>query len=922
MDYCSFSLLHINVQGLMNKINLFDAYLQSKNNCFNVLCISEHWLLNNLEEVGCVRVGGYCVADIFSRSNHRRGGSLIMVRDGLKFKINNKVKSYSREIDCEISAVYLNEFGTHCISIYRSPNGSFANFLTSMEGVLRLCLRERVILAGDFNIKFNTADGFTLQFVDLLRSFGFTQTIHTGTRNNNCIDNIFINFNTDNYTAFVDDLNFSDHYGQILRFPFENPVQSSNVLTCRPTTELGKLNFFNIISNTDWFLVISDSSSFPDRFSMFHNHVVNSFKSAFPIRNIKFQKPISQNNWYNEELRSMRETMRYLGDMYKKYQTDYLKTAFKNYRSLYNKTVKDAKIRCNDNYILQSSNKSKAMWNLINSRRSSLSTVRAADCEISPEEFNTYFQNVAKDLISGLSNYTSSDYVVSSVPDSVAFDFGGVSLNEVRDAINSLKNSDSKDIYGLSVNILKLIKNEIISPLTKLINLSIQTCIFPDELKLAAVLPLYKKGDVKEPGNYRPISILPVVSKIFEKLMKSKIASFFENNSLFCVEQFGFRAGRSTCGALLDFVEFSVACFESGDFAGAVFCDISRAFDCIDHNLLLQKLKSYGFSVNAVSYIQSYLSNRFQVVRVAGAESMKLPINSGVPQGSILGPLLFLIYINDLPKHINAEKCILFADDTTLLTRGRDQREVLDRADVLKGDTLNWFASNNLALNESKTQTVLFSMRDCGLPSEGVKFLGLHVDRKLRWHEHGDAVAGKLNKALFLMRNLSLSVSQNVLRTTYFSLFHSVMVYGILIWGHASCSDRIFGIQRKAVRVLDNIGYRADCRTAFIKHKILTFPSQYIYSCLLHIRANSSNYPKNSDFHLYPTRGKELYSIPHLRLTSSQMGSNYICIKLFNALPLTIKRLEFIPFKAAIKKLLIEKAFYSLNEYFEYFNEI
>lgn len=233
---------------------------------------------------------------------------------------------------------------------------------------------------------------------------------------------------------------------------------------------------------------------------------------------------------------------------------------------------------------------------------------------------------------------------------------------------------------------------------------------------------------------------------------------------------------------------------------------------------------------------------------------------------------------------------------------------------------MDWFESNKLVLNKEKTKTMVLSMRDTTDSDVGnVKYLGVTLDPKLRWDSHGDTLANKLNSCIFLLRNLSHSVSQSVLRSAYLSLFHSVMSYGILFWGHAACRHRLFGLQRKAVRIVGGLKFRDDCRSTFRTQRILTFPSQYILSCLMYVKHNESDFRKNRFFHSYDTRHKDDLSVEYLRVCKSQVGTNYYCIKLYNVLPLKIKELPYDKFIRDVKTVLIENSFYSLDEFLQFF---
>lgn len=347
----------------------------------------------------------------------------------------------------------------------------------------------------------------------------------------------------------------------------------------------------------------------------------------------------------------------------------------------------------------------------------------------------------------------------------------------------------------------------------------------------------------------------------------------------------------------------------------ATFFDLAKAFDCMNQEILIQKLIFYGFDKNSIALMKSYFTNRKQFVLLKGTKSKETNIKHGVPQGSILGPLLFLIYINDFPCFLRIVKTILFADDTTILFANDVLEELLKyNKEALLLSQL-WFEANKLCLNHAKTHNMILTLRNIQLDNtNSVKFLGINLNKHLNWEEHINAVAGKISKALYCLRNLKNKVSISTLKLVYYAYLQSHITYGIIIWGHSPQATRLFNLQRRAIRIIYNIGFTENCKQAFIDLNILTLPCIYIMECLIYIHSNKNSFTSDQ-IHSHNTRNKNMLRIPFTRLNKCRYSRNYFCIKFFNVLPTVVQDLPLPRFKTKIKNYLLGKAFYSCEEY-------
>ena len=261
---------------------------------------------------------------------------------------------------------------------------------------------------------------------------------------------------------------------------------------------------------------------------------------------------------------------------------------------------------------------------------------------------------------------------------------------------------------SIPTNLLKEFSPQFIPPIKTLVNKSLTEGTFPSIFKLALICPIYKKSDKTKCVNYRPISLLSNLSKIFERIMYNRLEGYLESNNLIYDFQFGFRKKFSTDHALLSITEQIKNNFQNKNFSYGVFVDLEKAFDTVNHKILISKLKYYGFQENTLSWLTSYLSNRTHKVTLNGEISDSKPVSCGVPQGSILGPLLFLIYINDMNKAIRNSKVYHFADDTNLLFSHKNEKTLKRIVNKDLKNLYEWLCANRLSLNVAKTEFMIF----------------------------------------------------------------------------------------------------------------------------------------------------------------------------------------------------------------------
>ena len=919
-------VLHINIQGLAGKTLILETFFQSADNKFLAVCLCEHWLSD--AEIDGLVIGRYRVVSSFCRVTRMRGGVAVLLRDDYcctPFSLNN----FCVELVGELAGIRVPAVDLIILSIYRSPSENFNDFLRILDNVLDhlnvSC--KNVIVTGDFNVFFNERDTRTARLADLMTEYGLTTDFSEPTRMNRCLDNIFTNLNS---LLRINTVNLlcSDHLGVVAEFSIVQKGGKSSFNLVRPVTQTGLNDFFHYVDSLDLNFIGDSALTLCDRTGKFLHLLSVGADICFPERRMHCdQRGNLRIPWFTQHLRQMRSTLEFLSDAYNNTADPRTGVLRNEYRRMYRESLNEAKLSANNRFVKENVNSAASMWKLVNSKRSSIKKVNAFD-KISADRFNDFFLNTPTALVSKINSGTDPiGLLVSSLSGAGGalgkeqsasfFEFSRVSEVEVRTVLDQLKNKKSKDYYGLNSIMIKKVKNVIIPPLTKLINESITSGSFPDSLKIACVIPIFKKGDICDLNSYRPISILPILSKIYESILKNQLVKYFETENLFSCSQYGFRAGRSTVGAAASLIEGIVEGFEDGGYSCASFLDLTKAFDCVNHTILLRKLYMYNVGPLACKLLSSYLSNRRQSVTVGGQQSRLGVVNLGVPQGSILGPIMFLIFINDLPG-LSCDcdtSLILYADDTTVISRKNNLHEAQAALDDTVNETKKWFSANGLLLNPSKTTNITFTLgrqaveRSCG------RFLGFQLDTGLVWTSHSDIVTKRLSSVVFLLRRLSPTVSPSVLRLAYFGLFQGIMSYGILLWGHSSMMQRVFNVQRRVVRVMCGLGYREECRGHFVEMGVMTAPSLYIFECLKYIRSEAADRVTYADIHSYNTRHRENIAVNFKRLERSRNSINYYAARFYNVINRGVRALPTRSFLSIMKEHLTKKSYYSIDEY-------
>lgn len=503
---------------------------------------------------------------------------------------------------------------------------------------------------------------------------------------------------------------------------------------------------------------------------------------------------------------------------------------------------------------------------------------------------------------------------------------------EVMKIIDDLDTNVSTGVDEISVKSIQCIKHIIIEGLTNCINKSLEQGFFPDKLKIARVTPIYKSGSKADPTNYRPISVLPIISKIYEKVIYKRLNDYLTSINFLFERQYGFRPKTNTLSACTDLITKLKQHVDKGNIALGMFIDLKKAFDTVSHCILLSKLKSIGISGTAYNVFQSYLNNRYQVVKIGDSTSGLKQITYGVPQGSILGPLLFLIYINDMHKIGLHGHIALYADDTCLFYFASSIHDIIIQAQA-DLDTLNtWFQYNLLTINAKKTHYIIFATKNRKIDMhspllingqvisqiDSLSYLGLMLESDLSWRAHIKHVKSKITPLTGALKRIISFLPLQTRQNIYNSLVYPHIEYLAAVWGSASTSvlHELQVAQNKVIKVLFNYDYLTPTETLYRQTKLMNIKQIYKYSTCILIRKiikneihSQTTFIRNNEVHAYFTRNARNLRIPPPRTNYGKTNVAFEGAQIYNSLPNEIKDIEsFDMFKKALKAYFINNS--------------
>jgi hypothetical protein len=821
------SIFFLNAQSIKGTTRYQTKLIDFKNMIYtlqpDVFAVCETWLTEQVPDESVISEDYYKLYRK-DRTDTTGGGVALLVKNDIWSKRRKEVESKYSKFN-EIIAVEIKPDLNRKIMVivcYRSQAHKSEDFLPNLEVVLENCCLSGYrdfILLGDFNyrkIDWSKNQAKLPQecnnFKHILDMYNLRQiNFHPSTIAGNTLDLLCLNLPEETSEVILHRYPYkSDHY----MLDFQIDLNIKRKLDIPRTVYNFKKGNMGALKNE-----IHLNDMIPANVA---SHGINASWIHFKVKLLKLvnrhipKVKIKNKNappWIDSDVVAASKNKEKAFLKAKKRQNSALWDRYKTLRNNLKNVVKQKYIEYIENLTSKLGSEPKRFWSFIRSISNPRGSVpdivhdgkSFSDNTTKANVFNTYFQSVFNNrkLTLPQTVYPKADPGLCEV---------NVETTEVEAILKNLDPTKAQGPDGIPTRVLKECSNELAPPVTKIINQSLNENTVPDEWKMANVVPIFKKGDKSSVKNYRPVSLLPILSKVMERCVYNKIINIVMPK--LTKVQHGFLKGRSTIGQLLTVFSNINAILERKSPADVIYFDLSKAFDSVPHNGLLHKLRAFGVGGQLIKWLESYLANRLQRVVLGGDSSEWLTVSSGVPQGSILGPLLFLIYINDLPDILHHDTiCAIFADDTKIY------RAINSEADrnLLQNDVnaiSQWGHSWGLTFNPKKCQYITigkvnpliteanYSMQGTVLDSaDNIKDLGILVDCELKWEIHINSLIKSANSKLWLMiRNLGFQAPYQTKKMVYITLIRSKIEYGCALWNphFKYLIEDLEGVQRRA----------------------------------------------------------------------------------------------------------------------------
>ena len=850
-------ILHINCRSLLNKREELEDIIEQLKP--NILCLTETWFDGSVSPKEFVPDGYKIIrhdrTELFKTKygKNNGGGVAILYKEHIKIQKISVITDDIEEIlwirvktkfNFLLGVLYRPVY-TDMMKIYKEESFLESNLRTACETA------KNIILLGDFNINYlDKNDHLTEKLEDICTTNSLSQQIlkptrmnvHTGSKT--LIDHIWTNQECVPVKSAGTCLGLSDHLATYIKINTRMESEEKTI-TYRDYKEYNAETFCNTLKNyiesSDIYNIINIDKNVNQAMETLSNIITRTLDQFAPIKERKIKRGFNPIPWYNSDLKDLIAQKNGLLKDFYQYGLDILKKPIKKINNKIVHLKRKLKSKYLTSKLASAQNNPKEYWKIINSI---IGTSKENDTvepdmmtQSKADEFNHFFANIGEGILKELNLHIPP----TELKGMEGFSFSHETEEAVSKLIDNIKSNVATGQDGISSQIIKESKHVIAPIMTKIINLGYDTNCFPNSMKEAVIKPLHKKEDTNIISNYRPISILPCLSKIFEKSAANQLTKYLENQNLISACQHAYRKQHGTTTCLFQIINYVQKLLDDKKLVAIVSLDLSKAFDAINHEMLLAKLIKLGLSESALLWIKSYLSGRKQRTRFSNYTSKEENVKAGVPQGSILGPLLFICFSNDLYAAFeNKCKAYSYADDSQLILYSKSQTELKHKIEDIIKVSHSWYSSNCMKANQGKTEILIINTRNIRTehfkikvkengkvknitPSKTIKILGIMIDENLHWKKQVLYVKKHATNTIRKLHRINHLLPIEVRIQLYLSLVVPHFDYCDIIWGGCTSesASKLQVTQNFAIRSITGAKKQESASESFRKLKFL-----------------------------------------------------------------------------------------------------
>ena len=831
---------HLNIRSLKCREHylLLKDFIASKD--IDIFTLSETWLNENVLDYE-IQIPGFNIHRL-DRSHKPGGGVCVYVKEQFKVQsladLSGIFPSGLHQLWLKIQIRNLRSFLV--CTVYRPPHSSLSlTFEEELNNSLISALSHNkpVFILGDLNCNLlNPTDSGSTALKAFCSLFNLTQLISKPTRVTQSTKSLLDVLITSNdqlvIKSGVFQSSISDHDVVYANLRLKNNRRKPIYITSRSFKNYNRTVFQESLSFVPWSTVLSIFEDLDDKlfaFDCLFNDVLDDFA---PIKTFKSRG--RSNPFITPEIKSLMKTRDYWRALARKTDDLLAWSAYKNFKKEVKREIKIAEMEFVQEQIKNNLNNSNCLWKTIRmcipSKSCSQHKSFSKDDKAVANEFNQFFSNVGQNanksiqsLIFKADDFNPTEFVPLNHPISEQFHFRTVTANEVQAILMSIPSNKSPGHDKIPIKVYKDCLSSILPSITDLINTSLSSSVFPTAWKIAEVVPIPKTDDYELANNNRPISLLPVLSKVCERVVHKQVDSYLIFKDRLASTQSGNKRHHSTETSIIHSNDFILNAMDNKKLTASVFLDMSKAFDSLNHDLLIKKLRHIGLSSQVILWFQSYLSFRYQRVRINSSLSDLLPVSTGVPQGSILGPLLFSVYVNDLPLSLKKCEVDSYVDDTKMYLSFNVKDKDISITDLQQDLTSirNWCFNNSLLINPDKTKLIVFGTKqmlsrldDFKLsllgkeltPCDSVRDLGVYVDSQLSYDKHVSKTVSSCVSRLCQINRVKHVFDKRTLKLVINALVFSRLFYCSSVWSNTAKKnvDKLQLVQNFAARIVAN----------------------------------------------------------------------------------------------------------------------